>query len=47
MNGVVFEAIIDLVESDFPNGTKLSKFNMLVMFFLKIRLNLHDEDIAH
>ena len=31
----------------FPDVLKLSKFQILVMFFLKIRLNLYDEDIAY
>lgn len=30
-----------------PDGLKLSKFHMVLMFFLKIRLNLYDEDIAY
>ena len=34
------------MESSLPEGTKLSKFNIFVMFFLKLRLNLYDEDIA-
>ena len=29
-----------------PRGTKLSKFAAFVMFFIKIRLSLQDEDIA-
>ena len=36
-----------MVEHNLPSGTKLSKFNILVMFFMKICLNLCMEDIAH
>ena len=34
------------MESSLPEGTILSQFNIFVMFFLKLRLNLYDEDIA-
>ena len=42
----MFKALYDLVEHDLPCGPKLSKFNTLRMFFLKVRLNLHFDDIA-
>lgn len=34
------------MESHLSEGIKLSKFNIFIMFFLKLRLNLYDEDIA-
>ena len=39
----VFQALYELVESDLSEGTKLSKFNIFVMFFLELQLNLHVE----
>ena len=43
----VFEALFNLIQPCLPNQTnKLSQFDMVMMFFLKIRLNLMDEDIA-
>ena len=42
----IFQAIFNLVEPALPDGVKLSKFSMVLMFFLKIRLNLFDEDIG-
>ena len=48
-NWIVFNAVMTLVSPCFPqmpNG-KLSVFQMVVMFFMKIHLNLYDEDIGH
>ena len=43
----VFKALYDLVEHDLPCGSKLSKLNTLCfVFLLKVRLNLHFDDIA-
>lgn len=43
----IFQALFNLIAPALPDGLKLLKFQMLVMFFLKIRLNLYDEDIAY
>ena len=40
-------AFYSLVESGLPNKPTLTKMSMLIMFFLKLRLNLFDEDIAY
>ena len=48
-NWTFFNAVPTFVSPCFPriaNG-KLSVFQMVVMFFMKIRLNLYDEDIGH
>ena len=42
----VFEALYKLVEASLPDSPKLSKFSMLTMFLMKLRLNLFDEDIS-
>ncbi|SMN01057.1 hypothetical protein SPONN_2353 [uncultured Candidatus Thioglobus sp.] len=42
----VFQAILDLVEPDVHEGQKLSKFTRLLMFLMKVRLDLFDEDLA-
>ena len=42
----VFDALFNLASKYIPRGTKLSKFAAFVMFFMKIRLSLQDEDIA-
>ena len=42
----IFQAILNLVEPALPDGVKPSKFSVVLMFFLKIRLNLFDEDIG-
>ena len=41
----MLKAIYDLVEADLPSS-KVSKFSLLIMFLMKIRLNLFDEDLA-
>ena len=43
----VFYALLNLITPALPDGLKLSKFQMVMMFFLKIRLSLYDEDIAY
>ena len=43
----VFTALFDLIVPALNESPKLSKMSMLLMFFLKIRLNLFDEDIAY
>ena len=43
----VFHALLNLITPALPDGLKLSKFQMVMMFFLKIRLSLYDEDIAY
>ena len=42
----VFYSLFQLVEDALPEGNKLTKKDIFVMFFLKIRLNLTDEDIG-
>ena len=42
----VFKALFDLVSSALPDNTRLSKMSILIMFFMKLRLNLMDEDLA-
>ena len=43
----VFTALFNLIVPALNESRKLSKMSMLLMFFLKIRLNLFDEDIAY
>ena len=43
----MFQSLFNLVAPSLPDGAKLTKFAMLIMFMLKIRLNLFDEDIGH
>lgn len=42
----VFEGLFELIAPALPEGLKLTKMSMVIMFFLKIRLGLYDEDIA-
>ena len=42
-----FKALFDLVEHDLSSGNKLSKLNVLMIFFMKICLNLCVDDIVH
>ena len=42
----VFKALFDLVSSALHDNTRLSKMSILIMFFMKLRLNLMDEDLA-
>jgi len=42
----VFESVCNLVYPFLPEGVKLTKFKMVIMFFMKIRLNSLDEDLA-
>ena len=44
---IIFEALKDLVESHVQLGLKLSKFTMILMFPMKLRLNLPDCVIAY
>ena len=41
----VFQALLNFIAQAVPDGVKLSKFQMVIMF--SIRLNLYDEDIAY
>ena len=43
----VFQALLNFVMPALPNGKKLSKFKMVMMFLMKIRLSLYDEDLAY
>lgn len=45
----VFMALYNLIESAISElpANKLSKFSMILMFLMKIRLNLFDEDLGH
>ena len=42
----VFDVLFNLASKYMPRGTKLSKFTAFVIFFIKIRLSLQDEDIS-
>ena len=42
-----FSALYKLIACDLPESPRLTKLTMLLMFFLKIRLNLFDEDIGY
>lgn len=46
---VIFNGLLSLVNSSLPPTprSKLSTFEMVVMFFMKIRLNLYDDDLAY
>ena len=48
-NWIVFNAVMTLVSSCFPPMTngKLSVFQMVIMLFMKICLNLYHKDIGH
>ena len=48
-NWSVFDAVTMLITPCFPSSKncKLSIFQKIVMFFMKICLNLYDEDIGH
>ena len=43
----IFSALYKLIASDLPESPRLTKLAMLLMFFLKIHLNLFDEDIGY
>ena len=43
----VFQALLNLVSPHLSEGQKLTKFQMVLMFLMKLRLNLFDEDLAH
>ena len=43
----VFIALFNLISSEIHGSSKLSKFEMFVMFFMKIRLNLFEEDLGY
>ena len=45
----VFSGLLMLVAPAFPEKTssKLSAFQRILMFLMKVRLNLHDEDLAY
>jgi len=40
------KALFDLVSSAIPDNTRLSKMSIFIMFFMKLHLNLMDEDLA-
>ena len=42
----VFKSLCDLVFPSLPDGSKLSKFDMVLLFLMKIHLNVMDEDLA-
>ena len=42
----VFKGLFDLVAPALPESPTLTKLTMVIMFFLKIRLGLYDEDIG-
>ena len=44
---VIFSAFVDLITPDMKTRCKLSNLTLIIMFLMKIRLNLFDEDIAH
>ena len=48
-NWTVFKAVLDLVVASLPRmpNSKLSPFEIIVMFFMKIRLYLVEEDIGY
>ena len=48
-NWIVFKAVFDLVSPSLPTSpnSKLSTFQMIIMFLIKLRLNLFDEDIGY
>ena len=48
-NWQVFNAVMTLVASSLPEApnSKITTFQMLLMFFMKIRLNLFEEDIGY
>ena len=44
---MLFSAFYELVSPYLSSRTKLPKLALIIMFFMKLRLNLFDEDIAH
>ena len=44
---MLFSAFYDLVSPYLSMRTKLPKLSLVIMFFMKLRLNLFDEDIGH
>ena len=48
-NWTVFKAILNLVVTSLPTmpNSKLSLFEIVIMFFMRIRLNLYEEDIGY
>ena len=48
-NWIIFKAVFDLVSPSLPTSpnSKLSTFQMIIMFLMKLRLNLFDEDIGY
>jgi len=48
-NWTIFNAVLTLVSPSLPVTplSKVTTFQMVVMFFMKIRLNLYDEDIGY
>ena len=48
-NWTIFKAVFDLVSPSLPvsPNSKLSTFQMITMFLMKLRLNLFDEDIGY
>ena len=43
----IFIALFNLVSSEIHGSAKLTNFEMFVLFFMKIRLNLFEEDLAY
>ena len=44
---MLFSAFYELVSPYLSSRTKLPKLALIILFFMKLRLNLFDEDIAH
>ena len=44
---IIFSAFMDLIIPDMKTRCKLSNLTLIIMVFMKIRLNLFNEDIAH
>ena len=42
----IFNTLFELVQSSLPKSPKLPKMSMFLMFILKLRLGLFDDDIG-
>ena len=43
----IFNALLNLLSPFLPANNKLSKFSMVLMFLMKLRLSLNNEDLAY
>ena len=43
----IFNALLNLLSPSLPDCKKLPKFAMVLMFLMKIRLGLYNEDLAY